>query len=416
MKDIVLNVLFILVMLFITQIFLDWQSKRMSVFLRKLTLYIASSTGILFVMTFSITVNPQYMFDIRVVPFVAGSLYGGPIVTIALYISLVLYRTLFGVDLGLVGAAFNYGLLAFILIFISRHFYKDRLRVKYSKAILVIISHTIFSHIIFTHILFSGLAPTMFWLVLFVKLITTLLIILFVETMQQYFKLKHQLLELEKMELVYHLSAAISHEVRNGLTSARGFIQLTKEQENDPQNAEYLRIATEEIDRTESIIHDFLTFSKPTLRLEKESHLDHLINHTVTLIEPLANMNSISIHKDLQHAKISGDQNLIQQSLLNIFKNAIEAMPNGGVLDIRLQQTDKQFIITVSDKGIGMNPDQIKRLGTPYYSTKGQKGTGLGMMVAYRVINELNGRIEVSSTLNVGSTFTIYLPRMTATN
>lgn len=416
MQDILINVLFIIVMVFFTQIFLDWQSRKMSLFFRKVTLYITGVIGIVFAMSNSINVGPQFIFDIRVVPFVTAGLYGGPFVSVSLYVSLVLFRMFIGADMGAVGATINYGMLTLILVFLSSSFYKDKLHIKYLKTIIVISVHALFSHVIYTHLFYSGLAPKMFWLTFCVKLGTALLIVFIVEMMRRYFKLKHQLLGLEKMELVYHLSAAISHEVRNGLTSARGFIQLTKEIEEDTQKGNYLRIATEEIDRTELIIRDFLTFAKPSLRQEKEIHLDQLINHTLMLIEPLANMHSIVVHKDLQHVKINGDQNLIQQSLLNIFKNAIEAMPDGGVLDIQLQQTDKQLVITVKDTGIGMTPEQIDRLGTPYYSTKGQKGTGLGMMVAYRVIKELNGTIEVSSTMDVGTTFTIYLPLTIASN
>ena len=91
-------------------------------------------------------------------------------------------------------------------------------------------------------------------------------------------------------------------------------------------------------------------------------------------------------------------------------KNAIEAMPNGGQLEIYMNSNKNVYEISIKDTGVGMNFEQIGRLGKPYFTTKGQKGTGLGMMVAYRVIEELNGKIKVTSQIGKGTTFTIYLP------
>ena len=177
------------------------------------------------------------------------------------------------------------------------------------------------------------------------------------------------------------------------------------------QKQKYIGIALEEIERSEVIIRDFLTFAKPAPEKIEKINMEQLINSLIELISPLSNMNSIEVEKDLLPFWIQGEKKVIQQAFLNILKNAIEAMPNGGQLVICMNSNEKMNEISIKDTGVGMNLEQIERLGKPYFTTKGQKGTGLGMMVAYRVIEELHGRIKVTSRIGKGTTFTIYLPR-----
>ena len=203
----------------------------------------------------------------------------------------------------------------------------------------------------------------------------------------------------------------ISHEIRNGLTGAKGFLQLLMESETDFQKQKYIQIALGELERSEDIIRDFLTFAKPAPEKIEKLNMEHLINSTIEIISPLSNMNSIEVIKELSPFWIKGEKRIIQQAFLNILKNAIEAMPNGGQLVIGMNSNKNMYEIVIKDTGIGMDREQITRLGKPYFTTKGQKGTGLGMMVAYRVIEELNGKIKVTSQMGTGTTFTIYLPR-----
>lgn len=411
MKDIFINLLFILLLLFLTQTFLDLKSRSYSAAAKKWVIFSSSAIAIVFVMTFSVIVNTQFVFDIRFLPFMIGSLYGGPLVSIGLYGVLVLYRFIIGFNIGLLGASINYGLLLIALIVCYPHFRRTRTRYKLLIVASLTLFHVVSSHILYYYVLQSPLADDIFWMTAVLKLSAILLIVFFLESMQRYYRLKSQLYGLEKMELVYHLSASISHEVRNGLTSAKGFVQLADEESTDPHQREYLRIATSEIDRTEAIIRDFLTFAKPALRIEKEVPLEQVITNTLQLIEPLANMYSIEIHKHVSPATIYGDTSMIQQALLNILKNSVEAMPNGGTLHVTLTDTVAEYTITITDSGIGMSSEQVARLGSPYFTTKGQKGTGLGMMVAFRIIKELRGRIKVSSHIGMGTTFTITLPK-----
>jgi two-component system sporulation sensor kinase B len=168
-------------------------------------------------------------------------------------------------------------------------------------------------------------------------------------------------------------------------------------------------IALEELGRTESIIRDFLTFAKPAPEKVEKINVEELINQSLELIVPLAQMNNIVVDRSLTSFWITGERVMLQQALLNILKNSIEAMPKGGVLSISTTSDEEKKVILIKDTGVGMDIEQLGRLGKPYFTTKGQKGTGLGLMVAYRVIEGLNGKITVDSETGKGTMFRIDL-------
>lgn len=414
MKDILLNLLFILTVFFITQLFLDVQGRKLNRKTKAVIIYVASLVSIIFCMTFSIMLTDQFRYDLRAIPFILGGLFGGPVVTVGLYVSMLLYRLILGLDSGFWGNVINYGLITIPILLFSRRFISSGAKQRILISTIIITSHVLFSRLIYTYIFASGLPISIFIESSLIKIASSIFIVLFTEGVFQHRKLREQLGNIEKMELVSHLSASISHEVRNGLTSAHGFFQLLRERETDPKKLEYIRFALDELSRTENIVRDFLTFAKPAPRQMKNIDMDHLIENSISLIEPFANMNSIEIQKYITPFSIKGDESMIQQSFINIFKNAIEAMPNGGILEIHMAYDQKESIITIKDTGIGMTQEQMDRMGTPYYTTKGQGGTGLGMMVAYRVIQDLNGKIKVYSKVDIGTTFIIHLPRSTA--
>ncbi|OAH58334.1 hypothetical protein AWH48_18335 [Domibacillus aminovorans] len=218
----------------------------------------------------------------------------------------------------------------------------------------------------------------------------------------------------EKLEIVSHLAASMSHEVRNPLTAARGFMQLLHEDPSLENGGHFLDIALKEIDRATEIINDYLTFAKPApITVEKVNVLEE-IQSTIQIITPLANMNAVHIsftfNKQANYF-ILGERSKLQQGLINILKNGIEAMPNGGKLQLNLLSNEFNVQIDIQDTGIGMTPQQLSRLGEPYFSTKGnEKGTGLGMMVSFSLIKGMNGQIRVTSEVNKGACFSILFP------
>jgi two-component system sporulation sensor kinase B len=136
------------------------------------------------------------------------------------------------------------------------------------------------------------------------------------------------------------------------------------------------------------------------------------ITYLTNILSTYSNYNNIQIDVELfedHPLLVVGDRYKFRQALINIGKNAIEAMNNGGILEIRTSKINDMITITISDNGIGMTSEQIKRLGIPYYSTK-DKGTGLGTMVSFGIIKKMNGKIHVKSELGKGTTYEISFP------
>lgn len=231
------------------------------------------------------------------------------------------------------------------------------------------------------------------------------------ETVRQQHALMSRVVKMEKMGVVSHLAASIAHEVRNPLTTARGFMQLLGEMKvADEKQKQYISIALQELMRADRIIRDYLTFAKPSPENMEELEIKEEIEKSLQLIEPLASMNGVHLNKDLNACSLKGNRGLFQQVLINILKNGIEAMPNGGELMITCFQKHSTINITIKDEGTGMTEEQKNRLGEPYFSSKDVKGTGLGMMVVYRIVETMKGKVSVTSEQGIGTGITLQFP------
>jgi two-component system, sporulation sensor kinase B len=228
-------------------------------------------------------------------------------------------------------------------------------------------------------------------------------------------KINLEIMNTEKSQIVSHLAASFGHEVRNPISVTRGFLQLLIEKElSSKKRIEYAKTALDELDHAEAIIQSYLAFAKP--HIEKKESLDLIdeIKNVVEIILPMTNMNSVVMDLVLPTETpkqwiIEGNRNHFHQCLLNIFKNSIEAMTDGGILKLEIFSLDQDVCVRISDTGVGMTKNQIRRLGEPYFSTK-EKGTGLGMMVVYSIFKAMNVKIEVESELGKGTTFTLLFP------
>ncbi|MDP4084421.1 MAG: HAMP domain-containing sensor histidine kinase [Bacillota bacterium] len=227
--------------------------------------------------------------------------------------------------------------------------------------------------------------------------------------------LKKEIFEAEKGKVITHLAASFGHEVRNPITATKGFLQLLLEKDiTYEKRVLYAQTALDELKHSEMIISNYLTFAKPHVKKKKIFDFREEIEIVVETVFPMANMNNIvvnliSVSNISSKWIIDGERNLLHQCLLNILKNSIEAMPNGGVLKVELVRLERLIGVSISDTGIGMSNDQIKRLGESYFSSK-EKGTGLGMMVVYSIIKAMKGSIKVESEIGKGTTFTLLFP------
>lgn len=214
----------------------------------------------------------------------------------------------------------------------------------------------------------------------------------------------------EKLSMVGQMAASIAHEIRNPMTSLKGFIKLMRSTQDFKER--YFKIIDDEFDRVESIITEMLMFSKPQSSYYEHKDINELILQVTMLMEPQAIIKNISIVTELEPSPvlIYCIENQLKQVFINLIKNAIESMENGGIIHISATPEKDNVVIQVKDEGSGISDDVLSKLGEPFYSTK-DKGTGLGIMVTNNIIkNNHDGSIKVESTINKGSTFTITLP------
>ncbi len=215
----------------------------------------------------------------------------------------------------------------------------------------------------------------------------------------------------DKLSIVGELAAAVAHEIRNPLTSIKGFLQLLQQKDTEVKEKRYYDIMLSEIERINSIVSEFMVLSKPQAITYQKENITSLLTDVITLLETIAIVKNIEITKkftpDIILVNCEGNQ--IKQVFLNIFKNAIEAVPDKGKIHIEVSLLGQDKVrIRFIDNGPGIPNVLLSRLGEPFYTTK-EKGTGLGLMVSFKIIEDHRGRITIKSEMNKGTTVDIIL-------
>lgn len=217
------------------------------------------------------------------------------------------------------------------------------------------------------------------------------------------------MIQAEKMNVVGQLAAGIAHEIRNPLTALKGFVQLFRS--GTIPNEMFLNIMEAELERIDVISSEFLTLAQPANTDFNTVDMRDLVSNVIDLLDTEAFKKSISfvVENNVKETDVNGISSQLKQVFINLIKNAIEVMQNEGTITITFKNHEGFILISVHDEGVGMSEEQLKRLGEPFFTTK-QNGTGLGLMVTYRIINQHNGEVNVESKVNAGTTFTVKLP------
>ncbi|KAB2336338.1 two-component sensor histidine kinase [Cytobacillus depressus] len=221
-----------------------------------------------------------------------------------------------------------------------------------------------------------------------------------------YEELRHK----EKLAFVGQMAASVGHEIKNPLASLKGFTQLQKEKYTSDQ--QYFSIMEQEIDRINSIVNDLLLLGKPRPSQFQKCDMKNNISYVISVTEQQASQKKIafSIESDDQIPPIECDENQIKQVFMNLIKNGLDSMENGGEFRILLKLVaDHKLSISFIDQGCGIPKSDLEKLFDPFYTTK-QDGTGLGLLVSKKIVEDHQGEITVESKLNKGTKVEVILP------
>jgi two-component system, NtrC family, sensor kinase len=219
----------------------------------------------------------------------------------------------------------------------------------------------------------------------------------------------------EKLAAIGELVAGVAHELNNPLTGISTFAQLLLEDRLQGEQFESVSLIKREADRAISVIRDLLLFARKTDAREIVVDVNTIVKHTVRLRALASRSTGIEVHMHLDESqpKVRGDEQKLQQVLLNLVVNAESAMEDAEIrhLTVSTQRKQGAVQIVISDTGHGMAESVLQRLFEPFFTTKPPgKGTGLGLSVSYGIIQQHEGTITVDSTPEIGTTFTILLP------
>ncbi|SDQ58227.1 ATP-binding protein [Virgibacillus salinus] len=213
----------------------------------------------------------------------------------------------------------------------------------------------------------------------------------------------------EKMSVAGQLAAGIAHEVRNPLTSLKGFLQLLQAGVN--RKEEYYKIMIDEIEKMETITSELLFISKPLTDNKQIEKVQEMVVDVITLLRPQAKLKNIDIlFEQTGSQTVYCDRSQIKQVLINIVKNAIEAMEEPGNIQLNVLTSEDSILLDVIDGGPGIPEEIIHKLKEPFFTTK-QSGTGLGLMITTQILERHDGKLEILQNENKGSTFRIILPK-----
>jgi PAS domain S-box-containing protein len=237
---------------------------------------------------------------------------------------------------------------------------------------------------------------------------------------QQAQELEQQLIASGRLVSLGEITASMAHEFNNPLGIIMGFAQDLLG-DADPSSPAYrsLRIIDEETRRCEKIIQELLQFARPKSTDLCATDVKQAVEKTLGLVSNRLYKQKIESNIEIEEAlpKIYADPQELEQVLVNLYLNAIDAMSDGGTLTVRARPiaTAKEVVISVSDTGLGISPEDLGKIFQPFFTAKKKRGLGLGLPICQRIIKNHNGRIAVTSPANEGTTFDIYLPVVEST-
>jgi PAS domain S-box-containing protein len=219
-------------------------------------------------------------------------------------------------------------------------------------------------------------------------------------------KYEKEMARLDRLNLMGEIAAGIAHEIRNPMTVVRGYLQIMQLKEDLASHNKRFDTMIEELDRANAIITEFLSLARNAPSNLKKQSINSILTSLLPLIQADAAEHGITISLSLSDTpEINLDEQQIRQLILNLVRNGIEAMSRHGELTIKTCMKKNRVVLSIKDRGNGIPPDVLEKLGTPFFTTK-EQGTGLGLPVCYRIAESHNARIEIK-TGKRGTTFMV---------
>ena len=237
-------------------------------------------------------------------------------------------------------------------------------------------------------------------------------VMLLIQDLSQVKSLEEELRRSERMAALGKMAAGVAHELRNPLSSIKGLAILLKSrfQEKSPDQ-ETADILVQEVERLNRSIGELLDYARPQKLIKEDVHPEEVVRKTVSLIRMDAESVGVRVEIRMEDdlPLVLADQDKLNQVFLNLFLNSIQAMEHGGRLDIRVATQGRNVLFTVKDTGCGVNKEDMPRVFDPYFTTK-PEGTGLGLAMSVKIIEEHGGTMTFESEPDVGTTVVVSLP------
>ncbi len=236
--------------------------------------------------------------------------------------------------------------------------------------------------------------------------------ILLLKDLSEIRTLRRQIARNQRMATVGSLAAGVAHEIRNPLSSIKGFATYFRERyQSVPDDQKIADIMIQEVDRLNRVVGQLLDFSRPLSLSRKPVHIRNLISDSLALVRQKAEEKNIAMSMDVVPENITAriDPDQIRQVLLNLYLNALESMDSGSRLSVSAKKDSNMLQIRIQDTGCGILPEHLSRIFDPYFTTR-SSGAGLGLAIVHNIVEAHEGRIEVESRPGEGTAITLHLP------
>jgi len=235
-------------------------------------------------------------------------------------------------------------------------------------------------------------------------------VVVVLEDISEIRKLENQIRRAEKLSATGELASGIAHEIRNPLGIIKTISQTIYNDIEDEEIKEGIDIIIHEVDRANTVIKGLLDFAKPSIGHIGAQSVNKVIRNIILITYKYAQQHHVKINYDYNE-DVMGliDEEKLKQAFINIIFNSIQAMPRGGIININVVLQEDWIKVSFKDEGIGISPEKLEKIFEPFYTTK-DTGTGLGLPITHRIIEEHKGFMEVSSIVGEGTTIDIFLP------